>query len=142
VGGAGVTPGAFVVAVQEAGGEFFFEGESLKLRVPKGALPAELRALWPQLKEEVQRYVLRGWPYEEGWATWCARHLELGFCTDCAAEIALFPSEDPRAALCLDCARMQEGPDYDPVIAEMTRVINAKVKERAPSPGVQMALGL
>jgi hypothetical protein len=137
-----MTPGAFVVAVQEAGGEFFFEGEVLKLRVPKGALPDELRALWPQIKAAVRRYVLRAWPYEEGWARWCAQDLGLGFCTACAAEIALFPSEDPAAALCLDCARTREGEDYDPVIAEMTRVINAKIKDRTPPAYVQEALPL
>jgi hypothetical protein len=99
-----VTAAEFIAAVQDAGGELYFEDTTLKLRAPKGVLSPELRAQWPQIKLDVVRFIIAGWQAQERWQQYLAEHTIPSFCTSCAAEVQRWEWEDTATILCLDCA--------------------------------------
>jgi hypothetical protein len=44
---------------------------------------------------------------QERWAAYLAAHTVPAWCSRCAAEIVVWPWEDLRSCLCLDCARQE-----------------------------------
>jgi hypothetical protein len=123
-----MTPSAFLAHVQSLGGQVYIKGDDLGFRMPKGQMTDELRALWQQLKLDVKWFVIRGWEAEERWSRYRSQHTQPAWCTSCAAEIAVFPWEDSRTVLCLDCARQhlrEEDEEEDPLIAAVLQRINA-----------------
>ena len=130
-----MTASEFIAAVQDVGGELYFEDTSLKIRTPKGALSAELRAFWPAIKPDVARFVVAGWEARERWQQYVAAHNKDAHCTDCGCETTIWEWDDFEGALCYWCAKaMLMGEDEpDPVIAEMLVRIAAVHKHRVPA---------